>query len=96
MSEVIPFKAKERTDADGPHCEGQAFCGACGHEWVAVAPIGVVHLDCPECGRRWGLFKNAVEPSVAWKCKCGEALFFLTPVGAMCRHCGIVSNDWGN
>jgi len=31
---------------------------------------------------------------VAWVCNCGSVLFFLTPEGAKCQKCGIVSNDW--
>lgn len=96
MADVLPF-AKPIEDKQEPHLSGEAFCGGCSHKWVAVAPVGTTHLDCPACGRLWGAFKNVVEPEVAWTCiNCGEQLFFLTQSGAMCRRCGIVSSDWAN
>lgn len=86
----------DQPEDDGPHLTGPAFCGACGHEWDAVAPVEVCHLECPACKRFWGVFKNAVEPETAWRCNCGELLFWLTPEGAMCRKCGSRSNDWAS
>lgn len=81
-SSVIEEKENE------PHLAGKAFCGACGHEWVAVVHIGVVHLECPQCHRMWGALKHAVEPMMAWRCGCGEKLFWITPYGIQCRSCG--------
>ena len=44
---VIDFtKAKAELD---PHISGDARCLACKHEWVAVAPIGTIWLECPAC-----------------------------------------------
>lgn len=37
------------TDA-GPWLHGRAECGACGHQWVAVWPLGADLLECPKCG----------------------------------------------
>lgn len=93
---VVDFPGKH-TD-DGPHWSGEAMCGACGHEWVAVAPVGDEdHLECPNCNRFWGAAKHAViPPKAVWKCNCGERLFWLTPNGAMCRRCGVVSSDWAD
>lgn len=97
---VIPFGDRKRPPAivvdepDGPHITGPAFCGACKAEWPAVAPVGSVHFECPQCKRMWGAFKNAVSPPEAWRCNCGEELFWLTPHGAMCRRCGILPRDW--
>jgi hypothetical protein len=31
-----------------------------------------------------------------WRCNCGSILFFLTKLGAKCRNCGLISNDWVN
>lgn len=96
MSKVIKFpSAVESEEPDEPHLAGQAICGACGHEWEAVARVGADHLDCPNCGRLWGVFKNIVcPPQFYWRCKCGESLFWLTPTGAMCRRCGVISSEW--
>jgi hypothetical protein len=102
VSDILPFQprlaeTKEAKDGgDGPHLEGEAICGACHHEWRAVSPTGTVSLECPKCNRMWGTFKHQVEPETAWHCKCGEWLFWLTPTGAMCRRCGIRSNDWAD
>lgn len=29
-----------------------------------------------------------------WRCNCGGVLFFLTPIGARCKKCGLITNDW--
>lgn len=102
VAEVVPFpgglaKATAAAGDDGettPHLRGQCECGSCGHEWEAVVPVGVVHIECPECLRLWGALVNAVEPGVAWACDCGERLFWLTPEGALCRRCGVVCSGW--
>lgn len=88
--EVIVFRppAAIADNDDGPHLAGLAICSACRHEWSAVAPVGVVHLECPSCKRPWGTFKNAIEPEEAWVCNCGEHLFFVTQSGLLCRKCG--------
>lgn len=98
MTDILPFKPRQppKIETDGPHLEGPAVCGACQHEWEAVAPVGVVILECPKCARMWGAFKHQVEPPTAWHCHCGEWLFWLTPTGAMCRRCGTRSNDWAD
>lgn len=80
---------------DGPSLSGKAECGACGKEWEATAPLGTTLLECPGCKRMWGSFSNAVEPDVAlWRCDCGEQLFWITPVGCMCRRCGTIQNGY--
>lgn len=94
MADVVALFDKANDDIDGPHIAGLAVCGACQNEWSAVAPHGTTSLECPKCKRYWGTFKHQVEPEIAWHCKCGETLFWLTPTGAMCRRCGIRSNEW--
>jgi hypothetical protein len=99
MTSIVRFPGKPEDDApDGPHMSGEAFCGACGHEWAAVAPVGDEdHMECPNCHRHWGAMKHQVVPSEAyWRCNCGETLFWLTPTGAQCRRCGLRSNDWAD
>lgn len=96
MGDVVGFQPKVVLPAeeDGPHISGEAACGACGHCWTAVAPAGTTILECPKCARMWGAYKHCVEPDAAWRCNCGEQLFWLTPTGAMCRRCGTRSNQW--
>lgn len=95
---VVQFRKAEATKAeaaDGPTLQGAAICDACQNEWQAVVPAGDVdHMQCPKCKRFWGSLKHAVEPVTAWVCNCGNRLFWLTPTGAMCRRCGLRSNDW--
>lgn len=76
---------------DVTHLAGQAECGACGHKWEAVCPAGVTRFDCPRCDRFWGVMRHAVEPLTAWRCHCGEQLFWITPKGCMCRRCGVLA-----
>lgn len=35
----------------------QVSCDLCGHIWVAVRPVGVEQLECPNCGTI-GNFEN--------------------------------------
>ena len=37
-------------DEIGPWCDGTASCLNCGHEWIAVWPLGAESLECPDCG----------------------------------------------
>jgi hypothetical protein len=98
MGDVVAIsdKANDGGAEDGPHLAGFAVCGACQNEWSAVAAVGVTSLECPKCKRYWGAFKHCVEPEIAWACNCGERLFWLTPTGAMCRRCGVRSNQWAD
>jgi hypothetical protein len=94
MSRALSAAAVAPPADNGPHIAGCAICGACGHEWSSVASIGTVHLDCPQCKRMWGVFKNAIEPDTAWRCDCGELLFWIIPSGVMCRKCGMLQTGW--
>lgn len=81
--------------SDGPHLSGEFVCGACLHEWTGVTAVGSAgHCECPRCHRWWGSAKHMVVPETFWRCTCGETQFWLTPTGAMCRRCGVRSNDW--
>lgn len=93
---ILPTVRAEREEKPDPHLSGDAICTTCGNQWVAVAPVGTVHLTCPKCDRLQGVFKNAVEPEEAWACNCGERLFWLTRHGSMCRTCGTISSDWAD
>ncbi len=94
MSNVVAFPRKE----EGVHLEGPAKCLACGHEWNAVSPVGVVNdLECPACGIRRGARTGTLTPhdEIIWRCNCGNDYFLLTPVGApMCANCGVRATDW--
>lgn len=96
MADIIPFKCVPVEEVEAPHLSGECFCGACGHEFVGVMPVGLTHIDCPKCKRIWGAMKHVVEPSETWACNCGERMFWLTPKGAMCRKCGIITTDWAD
>lgn len=72
-----------------PALSGEARCLMCQHEWVAVAPVGTIRLECPSCGGEAGLFKEAVRRSVPhWQCNCGNDLFHATADGYYCPKCG--------
>jgi predicted RNA-binding Zn-ribbon protein involved in translation (DUF1610 family) len=73
-----------------PHLVGEAKCLSCNHEWAAVAPIGTVWLECPECGLEKGRLAGTVyrdEPH--WHCNCGNELFYVTANGYYCPNCGL-------
>ena len=73
-----------------PHMTGPAMCLSCQHEWTAVAPLGVLWLECPACSLMRGRFIANVERDDAhWECNCGNRLFYITPRGAYCPNCGL-------
>ena len=87
---VLQFKRKE---PDEPHLSGNAQCIGCKHRWVAVAPVGTMELDCPECGLNKGRFRNVCMPEKTkeiWVCGCGCDLFVVVKTdGYMCVNCGL-------
>ena len=88
-------KAREERE---PHMTGKARCLACRHEWIAVAPIGTVELECPSdgCGLPKGRFVALCEPDhgARWVCDCGNDLFWLTRAGMFCQNCGLTQRGW--
>ena len=89
-------------DAHRPHLSGRARCTACEHEWVAVAPVGTVWLDCPECGTERGLMVYPVGPQdgeLEYQCNCGGYVFGIRSnetgdVWIYCVSCGTVQDPW--
>lgn len=80
----------------GRHLTGPAQCLACGHGWVAVAPVGVCWLECPSCGTYRGTWSGVVgygSPVEVFRCGCGcEAIrAFLVDGGPrlVCCSCGV-------
>lgn len=69
---------------------GEARCRECGHEWVAVAPLGTRWLECPQCHTDKGLFKYPCDrkDDLHWTCSCGMDLFTVYEKGIMCPVCG--------
>jgi hypothetical protein len=77
MAEVVQFK--QRREPEGPYATGEAAC-QCGHEWVGVAPIGVMALECPSCGSMNGKWKHPFGPAVGdsvFRCQCEADTFFF-------------------
>lgn len=83
-------------DEHRPHAAGMAHCLACAHAWVAVAPTGVVWLECPACHAVKGLmdmpYERVNEPH--WTCDCGNQLFYATLNGMYCPNCGEQQHDF--
>jgi hypothetical protein len=73
-----------------PHSEGEAFCLDCKHQWVAVAPSGVVWMECPACHLMRGRFKfhHMHYDKPHWECGCGNELFCILPDFVYCPNCG--------
>lgn len=86
MAEIIGIDSLK----PGEHNSGKARCMACRHEHVAVAPVGVVWMECPECHAMKALFIGACERQgeAHWTCNCGNDLFHATPEGFYCPNCG--------
>jgi len=85
-AEIIEFK---RPEEEVPHCTGEARCLDCKHTWAAVAPLGVIWLECPACSLVRGRFVNYVaRGDHYWECNCGNDLFKVTPDFIYCPNCG--------
>jgi hypothetical protein len=90
---------------DGPHLSGDARCNGCGHEWVAVAPIGSAdspfgELACPACNALKGvLVRHCIyerEGFQHWHCLSCRGLLFSIVLRTdgepmiCCANCGSV------
>lgn len=96
---VISFqKAKEERE---PHWTSTVYCVGCGHEHVAVAPIGVQWVECPSCHTQKATPRHpfgADQGDVVFSCSlCGlEALTAFYRKGRfnlMCMGCGVDHTD---
>lgn len=91
---VIDFAAA-RAERE-PHWTGTCKCVGCRHEWVGVAPVGTLWLDCPSCGLPKGTPKHpfgAAEGDCLFVCNTcdSEALTAYWRSGRfvlMCMGCG--------
>lgn len=85
---AFPEKQKEQTEKT---LAGSARCLVYHHEWVAVAPVGTLWLDCPACGSGKGFMKYPCGPSAEkdiWHCGCGSDTFYITREEISCCVCG--------
>lgn len=88
MAEIIDLaQAKEERE---PHLSGRALCLNCKNQWVAVAPVGTLDLECPECTLPQGRFMHLVqyEDEPHWTCNCGNQFFHITQKRTYCINCG--------
>lgn len=84
------FKSSaQEEESAGPYLEGKCRCLHCKHEWVGVAPLGTVSVDCPSCGLRRGAFiANVLKDGDHWTCRCGSILFACNVANWYCIACG--------
>lgn len=79
-----------------PHWSGNIKCIGCQHEWVGVAPMGTMFVDCPSCGLPKGTPKHpfgAAEGDAMFVCNIcdSEALTAYYREGhfrIICMGCG--------
>lgn len=85
MGKVLDLQSRQ------PHMAGHAQCLNCQYKWEAVAEIGTLRLECPECHTMKGVFRNLCDPSdsIVWFCECGNDLFIVGPNGCTCCVCGV-------
>jgi Zn finger protein HypA/HybF involved in hydrogenase expression len=94
MDNVVSL-ASRRKD---PHSSGQAKCIACGHEFKAVVPVGILFFECPKCTLSKATFVGMCEMpegTEVFTClHCDGQLFELVlDQGAFCRGCGVI-HSW--
>lgn len=88
-----------------PHLTGDAKCLSCGHEWVAVAPVGSYEFECPECKAVRGVWDGfiSVPPNRMWyvcnNCDCPHFTFQTrgpedSILIAVCVGCGAHHKPW--
>tara|TARA_Y100000815_G_C13263217_1_gene470132 strand:- start:118 stop:429 length:312 start_codon:yes stop_codon:yes gene_type:complete len=95
MSNVVSLAtAREERSA---HVCGTAKCLQCRHEWEAVAPVGTIDLECPECSLPRGIWKynfGPMEGDQMLVCDCGnDALSAYLRHGKMCVKCMACGTD---
>lgn len=87
MADIIDLK--QYREEREPHLSGKARCYDCGHNWVAVAPVGETRLECPDChGGRGFWIEKALRGGPHWRCACGSEHFCVTPDFIYCPCCG--------
>lgn len=95
MTTIDFAKAKaERT----PHITGKAKCTACKHEWVAVAPVGTLQMECPSCELQRGQWIYPFSPAEGeqiFVCNiCTSTNFAVLPDRVLCVGCGTSHQPW--
>ena len=88
MGELISL-AEQR-----PHISGNALCLECDDQWLAVAPVGTVELECPSCSTWKGVFAGMTAPETVLACDCGNQHFYITETSAICAKCGTNIGGW--
>lgn len=81
----------EKREESCPHVSGEAICAACKHKWVAVCPIPIVQMGCPECHAMRGYFIWPIEEgegTEVFVCNfCGGTVFSILRDGYRCLGC---------
>lgn len=77
---------------------GTAKCLDCGTEWAAVAEVGTVSLECPQCKTSRGVMAGPVAARATeqyWICACDCSLFRIVAdergkfKELLCIKCGL-------
>ena len=80
---------EEEREARQPHVSGPYMCLSCKFKFIAVVPLKLLWIDCPQCGLEHARPQgNIQKPEPHWGCSCGNDLFYMTPDGAYCPLCG--------
>ena len=90
VTDLVEFKRQKAAEED-PHLTGSAHCLACKHEWEAVAPVGTVWLECPNCTSLKGTLRTPAYPEddvPILMCGCGCELFVILKDCLQCTQCG--------
>ena len=78
-----------------PHWSGEVKCYNCGNEWIGVAPVGVLHCECPQCHSTKGIPMHPHLPQDGddvYECNCGCWHFSVTRKGVFCMNCGTTTS----
>ena len=83
--EVIDLTAQRH------HWAGECHCIDCKHEWVGVAPVETVWLECPQSKGHRGCPVHPMsleEGELIYRCNCGCEYFFFSETNTLCGACG--------
>lgn len=87
MGDLVSLQ--EEREKRTPHMSGPAHCLLCGHKEIAVAPVGVIWMECSNCKSMKMVYDGPVLPPAAFlACQCGNQLLYLTIEGPACPNCG--------
>lgn len=90
------LRAEAEAEGESEYTSGEWQCAKCNHQWIGVAPAGVIMGECPRCNGVFGHPRATVlREGYTLMCQCGNDLFRVHAVdGVYCIMCGTTQKDY--